>query len=358
VTIAAVRLRSFAIPLRRPLATAYGTIERRRGVLVEIIDGEGRRGLGEATPHPAAAPAVLGAVRDDLRSAVQWLTGADPSRLEDLLRAVSRLRAPAAMAIDMALHDLVGVASGRAVVDLLGGARRAVVRASTLLTDDDDTACAAAARDALANGFIAAKTKIGPGIDGAVSRVAAIRRAAPALALRCDANGAWDGGTATAVARRLAPLDVAWLEQPVAGDDLSGLDQVRRCGGVAVAADEAVTGAGAIPCLAGAADVAVVKLVQVGGLAAARATAASAAAHGMRVTVTTGLEAGIARTAALHLAAALPAPLEDCGLATGSLLAGDLLRDAPGDGPLMSLPALPGLGVELDPEAVARWCLE
>jgi L-Ala-D/L-Glu epimerase len=349
VTIAAVRLRSFAIPLRRPFATAYGTIERRRGVLVEIIDGAGRRGLGEATPHPAAAPAVLAAVRDDLRSAVQWLTGADPSRLEDLLRAVSRLRAPAAMAIDVALHDLVGVASGRAVVDLLGGAHRAVVRASTLLTADDDTTCAAAARDALANGFTAAKTKIGPGVDGAVSRVAAIRRAA---------NGTWDGETATAVARRLAPLDVAWIEQPVAADDLSALDQVRRCGGVAVAADEAVTGAGAIPCLAAVADVAVVKLVQVGGLAAARATAASAAAHGMRVTVTTGLEAGIARMAALHLAAALPAPLEACGLATGSLLAGDLLRDAPGDGPLMSLPALPGLGVELDAEAVARWCTE
>ena len=212
MTIAAVRLRSFAIPLRRPLATAYGTIERRRGVLVEIIDGAGRRGLGEATPHPAAAPAVLAAVRDDLRTAVQWLTGADPSRLEDLLRAVSRLRAPAAMAIDMALHDLVGVASGRAVVDLLGGARRAIVRASALLADDDTT-CAAAARDALANGFIAAKTKIGPGVDAAASRVAAIPPAPPPLALRCHPNRAWDVQTAPAVARRPAPLAVAWIEQ-------------------------------------------------------------------------------------------------------------------------------------------------
>jgi L-alanine-DL-glutamate epimerase-like enolase superfamily enzyme len=357
MTIARVRLRSFAIPLRRPLATTYGVVGQRRGVLVEIIDDAGRRGLGEATPHPAAPPADLDAARDDLERASRFLSGADPSRIADLLRAMSRLGRPAAMALDVALHDLLGVATGRPVVELLGGARRAAVATSALLPDEDDAACSAAARAILARGFGAAKIKIGPDTGRAISRAAAVRRAAPALSLRCDANGAWDGATATTVARRLASLDIGWIEQPVPGHDLRGLRQVRRGGGVAVAADEAVTGASAIARIAGAADVAVVKLVQVGGLAPARATAGAAAACGMRVTVTTGLETGIARTAALHLAAALPSPIEPCGLATGSLLAGDLLRDAPDDGPAMSPPARSGLGVQLDPDAVARWCL-
>jgi L-alanine-DL-glutamate epimerase-like enolase superfamily enzyme len=39
------------------------------------------------------------------------------------------------------------------------------------------------------------------------------------------------------------------------------------------------------------------------------------------------------------------------------LLAGNLVRDPLADGPEMRVPARPGLGVQLDPAAVARWCL-
>jgi L-alanine-DL-glutamate epimerase-like enolase superfamily enzyme len=281
--------------------------------------------------------------------------GADLSRTDDLLRAAARLAAPAAMAVDMALHDLVGVATGQPVVELLGGAWRSTVPTSALLGDGENAACATEAHDVAIRGFTAAKIKVGLDPAAAVTRVEAVRAAAPALSVRCDANGAWDEATATAVARRLATLGVGWIEQPVAAADLRGLRRVRRDGGVAVAADEAVTGVDAIGRIAGAVDVAVVKLVQVGGLAAARATASAARAHGMRVTVTTGLDTGIARAAALHLAAALPDPLEPCGLATASLLAGDLVLDAPDDGPEMTVPARPGLGVRLDPASLARW---
>ena len=158
------------------------------------------------------------------------------------------------------------------------------------------------------------------------------------------------------MAQRLAPLDIAWLEQPVAAADVDGLRRVRREGGVVVAADEAVTGAEAIPALASAADVVVLKLVQVGGLSPPLCdTAAAARRHGLRVTVTTGLDTSLATVAALHLAAALPAPLEPCGLATASLLASDLIAGAPLPDPWMRIPGGPGLGVRLDRAALARW---
>jgi L-Ala-D/L-Glu epimerase len=355
VTIARVELVPFAIPLRIPLTTSFGVIELRRGVLVVLTDETGHVGLGEATPHPAAAPDAFARTENDLGCAARWLTGADPSRMDDLLRAAALLEPSAALAVDMALHDLVGVATGQSVVDLLGGARRATVPTSALLRDGEDATCGRHAREVVTRGFTTAKIKLGPDATAAVPRVEAVRAAAPDLALRCDANGAWDADTAIAVARRLAMLGVAWIEQPVAAADVRGLRRVRRDGGLAVAADEAVTGVDAITRLAGAANVAVVKLVQVGGLAAARATAAAARAHGMRVTATTGLETGVARAAALHLAAALPDPLEPCGLATASLLAGDLVLDASDDGPEMTVPARPGLGVRLDPAAIARW---
>lgn len=352
MTIRRVRRLPFAIPLRQPLATAYGPVTSRRGVVLVLTDDAGRQGVGEATPHPAASPQALAAARDDLARAAGWLTGADPSRLDALLAEASRLTRPAATAIDMALHDLLGQAAERSVAELLGGVRRRVVPVSALLPDGAEMT---GARAAAARGFTTAKVKIGPDVEQAVAHVAAIRAAAPALALRCDANGAWDADTATAVARRLAPLRVAWLEQPVPPADVAGLARVRRDGGVPVAADEAVTDATAIATLAGAADAVVLKLVQLGGLAAARAAAAAARRHGLRIAVTTALETSIATAAALHLAATLPDPLEPCGLATASLLAGDLVRLRLAEGPHMTPPHRPGLGIALDESAVARW---
>jgi o-succinylbenzoate synthase len=352
VTIRHVELVPFAIPLRTPLATAYGPVTSRRGVVVILTDDEGREGIGEATPHPAAPPAAQARAHAELAQAAGWLAGAELSRLDELLRRTQQLSRPAAMGLDMALHDLAARATGRSVAALLGGRLRSVVPVSALLDDAD---AGVAARDAVARGFTTAKLKVGPDADAAVARAAAVRAAAPALALRCDANGAWDVATAISVARRLARLGIAWLEQPVTAADVAGLSRVRAAGGVTVAADEAVTGAAAIPALARAADAVVLKLVQVGGLAAARDAATAARRHGLRVTVTTGLETSLATVAALHLAAALPDPLEPCGLATASLLAGDLVAAPPPCGPTMRLPDGPGLGIRLDRAALEQW---
>ena len=352
MTIRDVRLVPFAIPLRKALATAYGPVSARRGIVVVLTDTAGRRGIGEAMPHPAAPSEALATVHDELARATRWLVGSDVSRLEALLAEARRMVRPAAMAVDMALYDLLGHATGRPVTELLGGRRRDVVAVSALLPDG---AGVAGAQAAIARRFTTAKVKIGPDVDAAIARVAALRAAAPALALRCDANGAWDSDTATTAARRLAPLGVAWLEQPVPPDDLDGLARVRREGVVRVAADEAVTDAAAVTRLAGAADVVILKLVQLGGISAARAAAEAAARTGLRVTVTTGLESGIAIAAALHLAATLPDPLEPCGLATGSLLAGDIVHHPMRAGPHMSPPRGPGLGVALDETAISRW---
>jgi L-alanine-DL-glutamate epimerase-like enolase superfamily enzyme len=207
----------------------------------------------------------------------------------------------------------------------------------------------------VARGFTTAKVKIAPPVDRAVARVAELRDVAPTLALRCDANGGFDAASATALARRLAPLDICWLEQPVAAGDPAALAQVRRDGGVAVAADESVTDATAVERLSGGVDAIVLKLVQLGGLAAARDAAERAARARLRVTVTSGLETSIALAAALHLAAALPDSPEPCGLATVSLLAGDLVTDPVPERARIRVPPGPGLGIALDERALARW---
>ena len=85
--------------------------------------------------------------------------------------------------------------------------------------------------------FSAVKVKVGS--PGDVDLVAEVRDAVgPQVALRVDANGAWDVDTAVATIKRLARYDLEIVEQPVAS--LDDLARVRRAVDVPVAADECV----------------------------------------------------------------------------------------------------------------------
>ena len=198
-----------------------------------------------------------------------------------------------------------------------------------------------------------------PGPADEVERIAAVRAAiGPAVWLRLDANEGWGVERAIAVLRACAALDLELVEQPVPADDLAGLAAVRRAVEVPIAADEAVRDeASALALLAAdAADLLIVKPTIVGGLRAGLRIAAAAAAAGRGAIVTSALEAGVGVAAALQLAASLGPADRAHGLATGALLAGDLLARplAIVDGRL-ALPSAAGLGVELDRAALARW---
>jgi L-alanine-DL-glutamate epimerase-like enolase superfamily enzyme len=95
------------------------------------------------------------------------------------------------------------------------------------------------------------------------------------------------------------------------------------------------------------------------GLHAAVSVVRMAQACGLGVVVTSALDTSIGIAAALHLAATLPDPVLPCGLATASLLAGDLANDAPTPrGGWLEVPPGPGLGVHLDAERLQRWRME
>ncbi|RKY15338.1 MAG: o-succinylbenzoate synthase, partial [Planctomycetota bacterium] len=106
---------------------------------------------------------------------------------------------------------------------------------------------------------------------------------------------------------------------------------------------------------AGAVDALVVKPARVGGLRQAGAIVELAAAAGVPVTVSTLFESGVGLAGALHLAAVTPG-VQAHGLATAALLESDLLREelviSHGR---MTVPDGPGLGIELDEAALARY---
>lgn len=363
MTIVGVDLLPYLVPLVTPLTTARGTLTRRVGCVVRLRTDDGRVALGDAAPHPHDGEKGLPRLCSALGEATRWLRGASVARADELIDAAVRLGGAVGMGIDLALHDLLARVRAVAVAELLGGVR-CDVTASALLAGDDEVA---AARVAAAAGYQTVKLKADADPRTLRARMEAIRAAAPTLALRVDPNGAWSADDACATIAALPPRALELLEQPLVADDLDGLAQVRslaRTRGIRIAADEAVTGPDAVRRIAerGAADVVVVKLVQVGGLRRALETVAAARSAGLGVVVTTGLDTGVATAAALHLAAVVEHGTASAdrlahGVATGALLATDVVTEPIVPAACMALPDAPGLGVTLDPRSSA-WLRE
>ncbi|QWF81623.1 o-succinylbenzoate synthase [Amycolatopsis sp. CA-230715] len=178
-----------------------------------------------------------------------------------------------------------------------------------------------------ASGCRTAKVKVADPrspLSGDCERVAAVRDAlGPGGAIRVDANTAWDVETAV---RAIKDLDRAaggleYAEQPC--PSIEELAAVRRRVDVRIAADESIRRAEdpMKVAVAGAADIAVLKVAPLGG---ARRALEVAEACGLPCVVSSAVESSVGLAAGLALAGALPSLDFACGLGTLSLLRGDV----------------------------------
>jgi O-succinylbenzoate synthase len=175
-------------------------------------------------------------------------------------------------------------------------------------------------------GFPSVKVKVGRA-DRArdLALVSEVRDAVgPSVALRVDANGAWDEDTAQWMLARLAPLGLELAEQPVSS--IESMSRLRRRVDVPLAADECVRSiedARQLDRLQ-AADAVVLKVQPCGGMWQALRIAEASA---LPAVVTTMMETSVGIAMALHLAASLPELPYACGLATAGALGDDVTRE-------------------------------
>jgi L-alanine-DL-glutamate epimerase-like enolase superfamily enzyme len=363
-----MRLQPFSLGLKRRLGTARGDITDREGFLVEVgpdDDGASATGVGEAAPLPGwteslpACESALRGVRDD-----------DGALVDDALDRLDPGETPAARhGVALALADAAAREEGRSIAERLAFERDLPTPAESVpvnatVGDGDPEPTADAAARAVDAGFDCVKVKVGArSLDADVERLRAVREAVGGgVALRADANGAWDFSTAREALDRLAALDLAYVEQPLPADDLEGAAALREGrddgerGGnddvdapeadssVPIALDESLASHDLETVLdADAADVVVLKPMALGGPDRALSAAKRARAAGVDPVITTTIDAVVARTAAVHVAAAIP-HVAPCGLATASLLADDLAPDpCPVANGEVSVPSGPGL---------------
>jgi D-galactarolactone cycloisomerase len=369
VKITAIRIQRLRLPLDPPFHAAWDPEPRVEfgATIVRVETDEGVTGIGS------------GDTMDGFAAFAHMFIGRDPLALSTHARALETISFHAGRywPLEAALWDLAGRVLGVPVATLLGGALDRLPAYASL---GELRTPARRAQDAwalLQEGFQAVKVRIARDqIPEGIAVVAAIRESVgDALQILVDLNQWWrmpgdiDPGLGPQEARRvvgrLAGYDVLWVEEPLAGGDLSGMRTLRDSTGVRIAGGEMARSFDELARALehDALDVYQPDVVLALGIAGARTFADLALRRNRWFTPHTWTN-GIGLLANLHVC---------CGVGGGPYL--EFPYDPPGWTPArrdfmlaepvrigsdgcLRVPAAPGLGIELDEDAIAHHAVE
>jgi glucarate dehydratase len=364
VKIADLRATPVNIPLRAPYRFAYGSIASLTKTVVEVVTDEGVVGLGEIAGGDCAAAAL--AVRDRLIGVdILDLNGAEArcvpaARYSPWDDALGHRRVFGG--IEMALWDARGRAEGRSLTTLLGGAVRTHVGLTEYFSlrlpgpgEPGESSplevaryCARMIAEHDADGFEGKVATVA--LDEEVAMVREVRAAiGPDRELRLDANGGWTVPTARDALRRLDPYDVRYYEDPVeTNEEMAALRPATRASFSSHLTDLRKT------VVLGAPDTIVSNVNEFGGIRRAVEFARACERFDVGFRFHSG-ETGIGSAAYLHLSAAI-ASVREPSQTLFRWYADDVIAEGPfvPAGGLVEVPTGPGLGVTLDPAALAR----
>ncbi len=337
--------------------------------LVAVLTDEGLTGYGSVFTNDALVRAALGVLEPLYRGE----NALEPERVSEKLRQNTFWLGRggsithAISGIDIALWDLLGKAAGQPVGRLLGGRYRERVRPYASILMEEPGRLADHLLQVKAQGFRAFKIGWGPfgrrsaAVDEAIVRAA--REAVGAESqLMVDAGGSdafWPQGYKWALrtSHMLAAYQAAWFEEALRPDAWEDYILLREHSPVPIAGGEVLTRRQSFqPWLtAGALDIVQPDVTKVGGITESRRIAWMAQDNGVRF-VPHGWNTAVGLAADLQLASAfsdtdlveylIGSPYVD------ELASGGWRLDADG---MLPIPDKPGLGLELDRKAVARY---
>ena len=230
LTIKTFRVRAVNVPMKRPLATASGSINFVPLVLLDLETDQGITGRSYVFPVTPMASKPTAQLIQEMLSVVKGDNVA-PINLEQKLQKRFRLLGlqgliyVALSAIDMAAWDALAIAQNVPLVKLLGGEVRPVRAYNSCgLGLMGKEKVAAQAIELLESGFEAMKIRLGyASVREDLEVVRAVRKAVgDNLTLMCDFN---QGLTPTEALVRCRALDgegLHWIEEPILADDYAG----------------------------------------------------------------------------------------------------------------------------------------
>jgi L-rhamnonate dehydratase len=343
-------------------------------LIVKVHTDEGITGIGEVDSAPLAVQGmILGPYSHTTSSGLRHLLiGEDPFETERLWDKMYReniyagrfgIGIHAMSGIDIALWDIKGKKLGMPIWKLLGGGFRERVRCyASVLFGNTPEETYDTAKHFADEGFTAVKFGWGPMGKHAATDVALVASARDGLGdkidLMVDAGLVWDARTAIQRARSFSQYNIFWLEEPLAPDDYEGYRRLTAATEIRIAAGEEESSRQTYRRLIeeGQIDVVQVDLTRCGGFTEAMKIAALAADHG-RVVANHGFTTYINVAAALHWLNSIPNVLiaefvtqENTNLR--EFITCEKIRAKDG---YLEVPQAPGLGIELDEEAIAKF---
>jgi L-alanine-DL-glutamate epimerase-like enolase superfamily enzyme len=342
------------------------------GIVVRLRTDDGLEGLGSVGVGNGSALYIL---EHSLKPIV---LGANPFDVELLWEKMYRstiyfgrkgTALEAISAVDIALWDLMGKATGQPVYNLLGGRTRERIRvyASRLYANENLDRLASETRSFVEHGFTALKQRFGygprdgvPGMRKNLALVKTVRDAAgPDIEIAADCYMGWDVPYAIRMIHMIedAGCELAWVEEPVIPDDIRGYAEIRRAVKTPISGGEhEFTRFGFRQLIEeGAVDIVQPDVNRAGGITEARKIWALAAAYGIRVIPHSGQSHNY-HLVISHLnspiAEYFPSPAEgaprDDDTLFWEVFAGEPLAE---DGHV-TLSGKPGLGLSLQEESV------
>ena len=250
VTIESVRLRQVNLPPKVVRTDAIQSFVTQETILLTLRCSDDVEGTGYAYTIGTGGSSVLALLRDHL---VPRLIGRNPLHIEAIWKdlffhthatAVGAITSLALACVDTALWDWRARHFDLPLWQLLGGAQASVPVYTTEggwlhLSAGELVEQTLAAQ---AQGFKGAKIKVGrPHVSEDVARLSAVRQAVgPAFEIMTDANQGFDRPQVLRRAAAFEGLDLAWLEEPLPAEDVSGHRQLQAQTSIPVAVGESM----------------------------------------------------------------------------------------------------------------------
>lgn len=361
--------------LAEPFAYSQAWYERRGACLVEIVGEDGTSGWGEAFGPARLTAPIVEYYKPLLIGADALATEAIWQNLYNRLRDHGQkgLAIEALSAVDIALWDLKARHFGLPVHRLLGGPLRTRVEAYATgfyrRRDGDPLSyLVEEAHQRIAEGFHAIKLKLGFGLAADVQLCREVRRAiGDGVAIMVDANHAYDAVAAIRLGRAIEPFDISWFEEPVPPEDHASYREVKAALAMPIAAGEAeFTRWGFRPLISPRlVDILQPDVCAAGGISECKKIADMANAFGVRVNPHVW-GTGVGLAASLQLIAALPhnppglypiEPLLEFDRSEHPIRMAVLQEPIEQHGGWVEIPQGPGLGIEIDRAALARFAV-
>jgi muconate cycloisomerase len=373
--VTAVDVCTAELPFRFSFGHALAERSSSTNVYVQVTLADGTVGFGEGVPRGY----VTGETAADALDAVSQRYGpallgrelrqpADVAVALDAAAAAlpaSWVRPPGAgwCAVELAVLDAAGRRFGLPVSHWLGPVRAPLLTYDAVLPFSTSAAVVPLAALIRSLGITQVKVKVGRELDADLHRIRLLRRILGSEAdLRVDANCAWTAEQALRAIEALRRYGISAVEQPVAADDLQGLQRLTAACPESIIVDESLRTVAEAQTLvdAKACDAFNIRVSKCGGLRASLRIAQIAADAGLAVVVGAQVgESGILSAAGRHLAACVaPRYLE--GSAGRLLLREDITRERvlPGRAGRARPHAGAGLGVSVKADVLARRTVE